>query len=247
MKVIITAAGLGSRFKNIGIDNPKYKIIAKDKTLYEWAMLSLEDFFDSEFIFIFRSEMLDRNFINQTNKKLGIKNYNIIDIDYLTDGQATTAFLADKLMNEEDEVIIYNIDTYVKPYKIKKVDITNEMQGFIPAIIEEGDRWSFIKLDDNNNVINVAEKKPISNLATIGLYYFKSWKEYKEIYINNKQTIKKENKEVYIAPMYKYLIKKGVYIGSKILNKEDVFILGTPEELQVFDSDYLDKNIKKVF
>ncbi len=45
MKVIITMAGLGSRFKAIGIEKPKYQIVANGKSLYEWSMLSLEDFF----------------------------------------------------------------------------------------------------------------------------------------------------------------------------------------------------------
>lgn len=241
MKIIITAAGLGSRFSEIGIKNPKYKIIAREKSLYEWSMLSLKDFFEEEFIFIFRKDILDRTFIKNINNKLGIKNYSIIEIDNLTDGQATTAFLANEYISDEDEVIIYNIDTYVEPYEIIKDDIKSHMIGFIPVIEAEGDRWSFIKVNDRMHVIEVAEKRPISNLATIGFYYFRQWKQYKAIYLNNKYNIIKNNKEFYIAPMYEYLMDKGV-LGTKILNSNKVYILGTPEEIQVFDNNYLDKN-----
>ena len=52
MKIIITMAGEGSRFKKIGIKKSKYEIVARDKTLFEWSMLSLSDFFSEEFIFI---------------------------------------------------------------------------------------------------------------------------------------------------------------------------------------------------
>ena len=45
MKIIITMAGEGSRFKKIGIKKSKYEIVARDKTLFEWSMLSLSDFF----------------------------------------------------------------------------------------------------------------------------------------------------------------------------------------------------------
>ena len=34
MKIIITAAGNGSRFKNQGIKKEKYQIIANEKTLF---------------------------------------------------------------------------------------------------------------------------------------------------------------------------------------------------------------------
>ena len=63
MKIIITMAGEGSRFKKIGIEKSKYEIIAKDKTLFEWSMLSLVDFFSEEFIFIVKKIDDSHNFI----------------------------------------------------------------------------------------------------------------------------------------------------------------------------------------
>lgn len=241
MKIIVTAAGLGSRFKNIGIDKPKYKIIARGKSLYEWSMLSLKDFFEEEFIFVFRKEILDEEFVCEINKKLGINNYSIIELDDITNGQATTAFLADDKILENDEVIIYNIDTYVEPYEIKKSDIKDSMWGFIPVIQAEGDRWSFIKINSEMKVVDIAEKKPISNLATIGLYYFRQWKDYKDIYLNNQEEIMKNNKELYIAPMYKYMINNK-FTSTKVLDSKKVFILGTPEEIEAFDKNYLKEN-----
>lgn len=43
MTVIITMAGLGSRFRKIGYAVPKYMINAKGRTLFDWAMDSLVD------------------------------------------------------------------------------------------------------------------------------------------------------------------------------------------------------------
>lgn len=243
MKIIITMAGLGSRFSKIGINKPKYKIIAKDKSLFEWSMLSLKDFFDNEFIFITRKEVLDEEYIHSICNKLGIKDTKIISIDYNTDGQATTAYLANEYIDLNESCIIYNIDTYVKPFSIKKYDIKNNYDGFIPVITAEGDRWSFVKVNEFNIVTEVAEKKPISNLATIGFYYFKKWYVYKEIYEENKDIIKQNNKEVYVAPMYQNIIDSNGIIGIKVLNNKDVNILGTPEEIHEFDQDYLKNNI----
>lgn len=235
-------AGLGSRFKNIGIDIPKYKIVANEKTLFEWSMLSLSDFFNEEFIFIIRKEILDAEFLNSTCKKLGILNFRIEVIEKMTDGQATTAYLADEFIGEEEEFIIYNIDTYVKPNQILRTQINDEFDGFIPVIEAEGERWSFVKVDENGKVIDVAEKVPISNLATIGLYYFKTWKVYKQIYEENKQAIFNDSKEVYIAPMYKTMIQNNMNIGIIKLDVDTVKILGTPEEIELFDPEYYRKN-----
>lgn len=242
MKIIITMAGLGSRFKDIGINIPKYKIIANKKTLFEWSMLSLSDFFKEEFIFIIRKEISDIGFLDAVCKKLGISNFKIKVIEEITDGQATTAYLADEFIHEEEECIIYNIDTYVKPNEILRSQINKEYDGFIPVIEAEGERWSFVKVDEAGKVIDVAEKVPISNLATIGLYYFKSWKVYKQIYDRNKQYILKDSKEVYIAPMYKQMINNNMNIGIVKLDEDSVKILGTPEEIELFDSEYYKNN-----
>ena len=44
MQMIITMAGLGTRFRKAGYDCPKYMIEARGKTLFEWSMDSLLDF-----------------------------------------------------------------------------------------------------------------------------------------------------------------------------------------------------------
>lgn len=236
MKIIITMAGEGSRFKEVGYNKPKHEIQVKGKTLFEWSMLSLKDFFDYEFIFISRDKILDRNFLENMCLKIGINNYSIVLLEQKTDGQATTAYKAKDYINDNDSVIIYNIDTYVREYKINRDQIKDNYDGFIPVVKVKGDKWSFVKVNENGDVIEVAEKEPISDLATVGFYYFNSWKDYVDIYINNSEKIKKENKEKYIAPMYQEMITDGKNISINILENEDVHILGTPEELKEFNS-----------
>ena len=51
MSVVVSMAGLGSRFARVGYKQPKYKIVVKSKTLFEWSMLSMKDFFDNHFVF----------------------------------------------------------------------------------------------------------------------------------------------------------------------------------------------------
>ncbi len=239
MKVIITMAGMGSRFRKIGINKPKHEIIARGKTLFEWSMLSLIDFFDNDFIFIVRKGAYNREFILEKSRELDMRNAIIIETEGLTDGQATTALLADKVIKEDEGVVIYNIDTYVKEYSLKISDIDKNKDGFIPVFKAEGDKWSFVKVNKENEVIDVVEKRRISDLGTLGLYYFKSWSTYKKIYYNNKEVIKKEFKEVYIAPMYKKLLEDNGNIGISIIDNKKIYALGTPEDVEKFDKEYL--------
>jgi dTDP-glucose pyrophosphorylase len=240
MNIVITMAGNGSRFFNAGYKVPKFEIDAKGKTLFEWSMLSLIGFNDksNKYIFICRKDHNAKNFIAEKCEKLNIKNYVIKEIDFLTDGQATTALLAENFWNEADELLIYNIDTFVEPFSMKSEDLKGE--GFIPCFEGQGDHWSFVKLDNADKAVEVAEKKRISKYCTLGAYYFKSAKLYKNLYekyYSNSENL--TNGERYIAPLYNQLIKEGgkVYISNISIDK--IHALGTPDELNLFlQSDY---------
>ena len=44
MEIVITMAGLGSRFRKAGYNMPKFMIEAKGRTLFEWSMESLKGY-----------------------------------------------------------------------------------------------------------------------------------------------------------------------------------------------------------
>lgn len=238
MKVIITMAGKGSRFIKAGFLMPKYQIIVNGKSLFEWSMLSLIELWEEEFIFIIRGEENKKN-IENLIRKTRIKKYSIIKVLKQTDGQASTAFIANDLIGREDSVLIFNIDTYVKEHIIKKSDF-EIFDGVIHTFKGKGEKWSFAKVDGNNKVLEITEKIRISENASIGLYYFKKWSFFVEVYKDFKSDIKEIYKEVYIAPLYSYLISKYDIRICRI-NSNDVHILGTPEDVEVFK-----KNIRYI-
>lgn len=236
MNIVITMAGLGSRFRKAGYAVPKYQIIAKEKTLFEWSMISLSDYFNdanSPFIFIVRKEDNASDFINSKCEKLGITNRTIVEIDELTDGQATSAMLAKPYWKEDDGFLVYNIDTYVEKGYLLKSKI--EGDGFIPCFNAEGDHWSFVKLNESGNAIEVREKTRISDNCTIGLYYFKTAALYEKIYneyYSDDSNI--EMSEKYIAPLYNYMINNGYTVKIDVIPFEKVHVLGTPNEVEAF-------------
>lgn len=234
MNIVITMSGQGLRFKEAGYDIPKYMIEAYDKSLFTWSMISLSDFntTHSQFIFIVRKEDNAVNFIERECESLGISNFNIIEIDFLTDGQATTAMLAKEFWEEDDELLIYNIDTYVESGEIKYSDIKGD--GFIPCFKAPGNHWSFVKLDQNKNAIEVKEKERISDNCTLGAYYFKNCKLYANLYKKYYTDNYNQKIEKYVAPLYNQLISDGGKVNISIIDSSKVHVLGTPEELKNF-------------
>lgn len=239
MTIVITMAGLGSRFKKAGYEMPKYMIEAHGKTLFDWSMESLKGYEkeDTEYIFIVRKEDKAEGFILSHCKMVGITNAKVVEIDKLTDGQATTAMLAAPYWKKESELMIYNIDTYVESYELKTEDIAGE--GYIPCFHAEGDHWSFVKLDEAGNAVEVREKVRISDNCTLGAYYFKTCELYESLYQEYYSTEEKlEKGEKYVAPLYNYMIEKGMEVRISIIDYGKVHVLGTPEELEVFKREY---------
>lgn len=251
MKVIITGAGKGSRFLEKGINLPKYLIKANGKTLLEYSLLTLSDFYSSEFIFIFRDledETKVRQIINSCKNYNGEKilNYKIININFLTKGQAETVLSIKDSLIKDDSILIFNVDTFVaNSYNyIKKEDINSLVDGVIYTTKSTGDHWSFAKTKLNSNkVIEVSEKVRISENASIGLYYFKSFNEFQNILLKYEKDIIKNNKELYIMPIYKYLIEEGKEIILKDIPFDNFIPLGTPNEILEFDKDFLEENV----
>ena len=228
MNIIITMGGNGRRFREKGYNVPKYMIEVKNKTLFEWSMISLENFksINPKYIFVVKKEDNAKDFIEKEIKKLDIKNASIVEIEKLTDGQATTVILAKEKWIEGDSLLIYNIDTHIESHVLKPEDIQGD--GFIPCFNAPG-------------AIELREKKRISDNATIGLYYFYStdlyMKAYNEYY---KEQTNLEKGEKYIAPLYNYLIKENYSVRISTIPFENVHVIGTPEELEEFkNSDYI--------
>lgn len=239
LHVVITMGGAGARFQKAGYTVPKYMIMAKEKTLFEWAMISLDGFRNEvvQYIFIARAEegIAIKEFIEEKCAILGINNYKIILLDYLTDGQATTAMLGKKYWIGEEALLIYNIDTYVEPGEMKTSDLKGD--GFIPCFRAEGDHWSFVRLDAAGHVTEIREKCRISEYCTLGAYYFRTCNLYEMLYneyYKSEAEVHDVNGEKYIAPLYNFLLEKGGEIYISDIAPEKVHVLGTPKELEEF-------------
>lgn len=236
MQIVITMAGLGTRFRKAGYDMPKYEIKVHGRSLFAWSMESLRGYDDpdNEYYFIVRKEDKAEDFIRNEWKDIGgIGNIRIIEIDTMTDGQATSALLAAPFWKKDEPLLVYNIDTYVEAGQLKTADIKGD--GFIPCFNAPGDHWSFVKTDENGVAVSVKEKVRISDNCTLGAYYFSSCGLYETMY--EEYYTKGGNLDAgerYIAPLYNHMISGGMKVAICLVDASSVHVLGTPEELEAF-------------
>ena len=96
-------------------------------------------------------------------------------------------------------------------------------------------------MDKKNNVIEVAEKKVISNNATAGIYYYRKGKDFVKAAYSMIQKDIRINNEFYICPIFNEMIINDKLIKIYPIDKEKMHGLGTPEDLNL----YLQHNFKK--
>jgi hypothetical protein len=233
--IIVTMAGDGERFRREGYRVPKFRIEAKGRSLFHWAVVSLSNFWsdDDQMVFVCRREHDPATFLERECGRLGIRNYDVLLLDAATDGQATTALRGGAAVRDPARpVLIYNIDTHVTPGELRPEDVRGD--GWIPCFPGEGTAWSFADAGPDGLVRRVAEKVRISSLATIGLYWFSSFARFEQLYENRFRTARSGEK--YIAPMYNTLIAEGGAVYVQSIPAAAVRPLGTPAEVRAFEA-----------
>ncbi|PKF76401.1 capsular biosynthesis protein [Vibrio sp. vnigr-6D03] len=243
--IIIPMAGMSSRFLNAGYDKPKYMLEARGFTLFEHSISSFKKYFNDErFLFIVKDIAGTKNFVNSKCIELGIRKYDICVLEKNTRGQAETVALGltylQRISDLNDESItIFNIDTFRWGFSYPQLSASCD--GYLEVFKGQGDNWSFAKPASNytTEVIETAEKRPISNLCSTGLYFFKTAKLYLDAYehYQSLSNCKWEKGEIYVAPLYNYLIRNGYKIHYNLIDKDAVIFCGVPDEYIEFKTN----------
>ena len=238
LNILIPMAGLGSRFESAGYTFPKPLIEVKGKPMIQVIVENLN--IKGKFIFVVQKKHYKKYNLGHLLKLIA-PNCEIIQIEGLTEGAACTTLLAEKYIKNNKPLLIANSDQFVE------WDSSETLYKFINKNADCGiltfpsthPKWSYAKLNKMGFVTKVAEKKPISNHATVGIYYWKKGSEYVKY---AKQMIKKNirvNNEFYVCPVFNEALLDNKKIIISEINRDKMWGIGTPEDL-----DYFLKNFK---
>ena len=230
-------AGEGSRFKNVGYTFPKPLIDVNGKPMIQIIIENLKPKCKHKFIFICQKEHYKKYSLNEIfNNLVGQENYECIQLDAVTQGAACTVMTASKFINNKNDLIIANSDQYVDIDINDYLDFSrkSEVDGTIMTFKASHPKWSYARIDENENVIEVAEKKVISNHATVGIYYFKEGKTFTDATQSMIEKDIRVNNEFYVCPVYNETILVGKTNKIWGIDKNKMHGLGTPEDLNIF-------------
>lgn len=231
LNIVIPMAGAGSRFEQAGYTFPKPLIDVNGTPMIQVVVNNLN--LDGKYTFLVQqSHRRDYNLDLMLN--LISNQCNIIEVNGVTEGAACTTLLAKDIINNDNPLILANSDQYVDwnasefMYKMQEQDV----DAGIVCFNSTHPKWSFAKINKDGYVTEVAEKQPISDIATVGIYFWKKGSDYVKY---AEQMIKKNiryNNEFYVCPVFNEAIADGKKV--KIFAVEKMWGIGTPEDLNYF-------------
>lgn len=235
LNVLIPMAGAGSRFEAAGYTFPKPLIEVRKKPMIQVVVENLN--IKANFIYVVQKSHREKYNLDALLSLItpGCK---IVETEGMTEGAACTALLAKEYIDSDAPLFFANSDQFVEWDSnefLYKMNETNA-DGGIVTFEATHPKWSFAKVNKQGLVTEVAEKNPISNIATIGFYYWKNGSDfvkYAEQMINKNIRV---NNEFYVCPVFNEAIEDGKAIRT--FDVKEMWGLGTPEDLNYYLENY---------
>ena len=235
LNVLIPMAGAGSRFEQAGYTFPKPLIEVRKKPMIQVVVENLN--IKANYIYVVQKSHREKYNLDALLSLItpGCK---VVETEGMTEGATCTALLAKEHINTDAPLFFANSDQFVEWDSnefLYKMNETNA-DGGIVTFEATHPKWSFAKINKQGLVTEVAEKKPISNIATVGFYYWKQGSDfvkYAEQMINKNIRV---NNEFYVCPVFNQAIEDNKKIRT--FNINGMWGLGTPEDLNYYLENY---------
>tara|TARA_R110000751_G_scaffold126785_1_gene228782 strand:+ start:9295 stop:10665 length:1371 start_codon:yes stop_codon:yes gene_type:complete len=231
MNVLIPMAGAGSRFQEAGYTFPKPLIEVNGKPMIQVVVENIN--IDAKHIFVVQKSHYEKYNLKSVLNNIA-PDCEIVQVDGVTEGAACTTLLAKEFIDNDQPLLMANSDQYVE------WDSNEFMYSMVGDTVDAGilsfksthPKWSYAKLDEDGFVSEVAEKNPISDIATVGIYYWSKGSDYVKYANQMIESNNRVNNEFYVCPVFNEAVKDGKKI--KVFNAKKMWGLGTPEDLKYF-------------
>ncbi len=231
MNILILLAG-----DNVATDG-QYPLCLSEvngKTILEHLLSECADFPNAKITCLAREEDVAEHHLDKIIQMLGKnKDFSVLTVKSKTQGALCTTLLASHIDVEEsllilsgNELIKKNLQSIVEDFEKRKLDAGTVVFHSIHP------RYSFVKLNEENLVVEAAEKNPISQHATAGFYWFKSGKDFVNAAKNTLIKNAHVNGLFYICPVFNELILEQKRVGVFFIENQHYLPMKSTQQYQ---------------
>lgn len=206
------------------------------KTIIQYICEKLLTLKAEQYIFVISKSDAEKYHLDKVIKLI-IPQAVTITAQGATRGSACSCLLAMDYLNMEDELVIMGGDQLVMCDLQSIVDEfrSKNQDGGVITFKDIHPRWSYVRTDKEGNVVEAAEKRPISNNATTGFFYFKKTGDF----VNSAFSMISKDANVegkyYVCPVYNEMILQQKKIGIYEIKKEEYFNFNHTKGMELFE------------
>lgn len=235
VNILVPAMGKTLYFKDIMF--PKMVLEIGEKTILERILENYNTITEKNFIFVFdKKDCLEFHLDESVKILTGVQSKTIL-LDNETGGALCTCLMAINAINNDNPLVIANSD------QIIDVNYMDVIEHFIKENYDAGvitfnnihPRWSYAKIV-GNEIVEVAEKRPISKNAIAGFYFFRHGRDFVDA---AKSAIIKKNQhngKYYISASLNEVILKGKRVGAYNIKREQYHSFYAPQQITEYES-----------
>lgn len=234
MNIVILMAGHSDDFREMGHQYPKYLLEIDGEPLIHKVVQSLAPI-EGRLIFILRKEDNESAYLGETLRIL-CPQASILQVEGTTKGAVCTLLYAIDLIDSDEELLVVNGDQLILSSIADAVQFfrQNKLDGGIITFPSVHPRWSYVLLDKDNHVVQASEKRPISNRATAGCYYYRHGRDCVQAGMSVIEKDANTNGLYYISTTYNELILDQKTIGVHDINRSDYISFATYQMYESF-------------
>jgi NDP-sugar pyrophosphorylase family protein len=190
----------------------------------------------AKFVFVVLKADCSRFHLDRSLKLLA-EGAHVVVLDNMTQGALCSCLMAIDHIDPAQPLIIANGDQFLD------IDIA----ALLPEFRDQGadaaclyfrsvlPRWSYVRLD-GQQVIEAAEKNPISHHAVAGFYYFRRGELFLEAAVRSILQRSTEDGRYFVAPVLNQLIINSRRVIAKEISNDAYFSFYTPQRIEEFET-----------
>lgn len=230
--IVIPMAGRSQRFFDAGYDRAKYELPLQGRSVFAHAVGSFEAVLGEAGLLVIAAREAEA-FVRAECAAMGIAGLRLALLDAPTRGQAETVELglAQAGVGDGEPITIFNIDTFRPGFRWPGAPLDG-MDGWLEVFRGSGANWSYVRPADGPEplALETTEKRPISDLCCTGLYHFARAGDFRAALAEEHHA--PQAPELYVAPLYNALIRRGARIGYSLIERQQVVFCGVPAEYE---------------
>lgn len=237
MNILVPMAGDSRRFEEAGYSYPKNLVEIDGQSLAEHVLRQLTPLASRGRIICLVRDDENRRFHTADVVRLICPSATVLAVAGLESGAACTALLAIEHLVRDEPLLVFNGDQIISR-DLSAVVAEFEERGLDGGTIVFSaihPRWSYVRLDDDGYVVEAAEKRPISTLATAGAYWYRRAGDFLDAVMDMIRKDARVDGRFFICPAYNELVLRQKRIGVVEIARSEYHSFATPQGVREYE------------